>query len=89
MAALKGRPMPNETTDDGWLIGMSDDNRTGRLGLVARRRSDPRGRDAIRVNWRECGDAREIAARLHELANALELEAGDNDDHTFARPSDD
>ena len=87
---------PNETTThktdrdwasgDGWLIGVSEDNRVGRLGLVARRYSDPRGRDAIRINWRACGDPREIAARLHELANALELEAGDNDGHTFVGP---
>lgn len=61
----------------GWLIGMTEDSRTGRLGLVARRLSDPRGLDAIRINWQSSGDPREIAARLHELANALEHEAND------------
>jgi hypothetical protein len=76
----------DETADDGWIIGLSEDSRTNRLGLHARRRTDPRGLNAIRINWRASGDAREIAARLHELANAMEMEARDADDWTFEDP---
>ncbi len=69
----------------GYLIGLSEDSRTGMLGLVARKRGDPRGLDAIRINWQQHGDPREIAVRLHELANALEHEAADMEDHTYVR----
>lgn len=72
-----------ESTNDGWSIGLSEDSRTKSLGLVARRRSDPRGLDAIRINWRSDGNGKEIAARLRELANAIEYEAADMEDHTY------
>ena len=68
----------------GWTIGISEDSRNGgRLGLVARRRSDLRGMDAIRVNWQRHGAGHEIAARLRELANALDDAEADRDDHIY------
>lgn len=67
---------------DGWVIGLSEDLVRG-LGLYAKRAADQRGKDAIRIYWLPKGDGHEIAARLRELANALDDATADKEDHTF------
>ena len=66
----------------GWMIGISHDDRTS-LGLSARRNTDPRGLEAIRVYWRYWSDGHEIANRLRELADALDLAEAATENHTW------
>ncbi len=59
----------------GWSIELAEDNQRGKpvmVGLTARPAHRWRN-DTLRVLWDSKGDATEIAARLREMADALEL----------------
>jgi hypothetical protein len=59
----------DNTTEQRWDIGTTQ--QLDWLGICARR-TPWRPRDAIRAYWRWNADGAEIAARLRELADAIE-----------------